>query len=270
MSRRSLMLLLSAATILAFTASQAHAQRGVAGHGSIAGRGVFVPAAPFTRGFTNSAGIGLSPSPTIPTLPSIPRTNGFVFRPAPGFIHRPGLNFFHGGLRRPFYPGFGFAFGYPLLAPFYPPLVGYGLPFDYDVSGYGDEMQTAQPSYQTSNMDELLANQAEMADQLKRLNAEINDLKAAQQYNPPSPSSSYVPPSPQTQSEPEQNPPPITLVLHSGQQFQVRNYAVVDHTFWDFTTQPVRKIPLSSIDLAASEKATQANGGEFPPIPSTP
>src|SRR5579875_1229234 len=120
MSRRSLMLLLSAATILAFTASQAHAQRGVAG------RGVFVPAAPFTRGFTNSAGIGLSPSPTIPTLPSIPRTNGFVFRPAPGFIHRPGLNFFHGGLRRPFYPGFGFAFGYPLLAPFYPPLVGYG------------------------------------------------------------------------------------------------------------------------------------------------
>jgi len=55
---------------------------------------------------------------------------------------------------------------------------------------------------------------------------------------------------------------PITLVLRNGQQIQVQNYAVMDQTFWDFTRQPARKIPVSSIDIAASTRATEAKGAE--------
>jgi len=66
--------------------------------------------------------------------------------------------------------------------------------------------------------------------------------------------------------EQEQHTPPITLVLRNGQQIQVQNYAVMDGVFWDFSKQPARKIPLSSINLQASAEATEANGGEFPDL----
>ena len=61
-------------------------------------------------------------------------------------------------------------------------------------------------------------------------------------------------------------PPPITLVLRTGEKLQVHNYAVVGQTFWDFTKTPARKIPIANIDLPASTKATEAGGAEFPPI----
>jgi hypothetical protein len=62
---------------------------------------------------------------------------------------------------------------------------------------------------------------------------------------------------------------PITLVLRNGQQIQVQNYAVMDHTFWDFTRQPARRIPVSNIDIAASTRATEATGAEFPQLNGT-
>jgi hypothetical protein len=41
---------------------------------------------------------------------------------------------------------------------------------------------------------------------------------------------------------------------------------VVDGTFWDFTNQLTRKIPISSIDIPASQKATEDAGAEFPQL----
>jgi hypothetical protein len=37
-------------------------------------------------------------------------------------------------------------------------------------------------------------------------------------------------------------------------------------SFWDFSRQPARRIPLTSVDIAASTKVTEANGGQFPAI----
>jgi hypothetical protein len=37
-------------------------------------------------------------------------------------------------------------------------------------------------------------------------------------------------------------------------------------TFWDFSTQPARKIPLSSINVPESINASNANGAEFPSL----
>jgi hypothetical protein len=59
---------------------------------------------------------------------------------------------------------------------------------------------------------------------------------------------------------------PITVVLRSGQKIEVQNYAVMGDSFWDFSRQPARRIPLSSVDIAASTKATEAGGGQFPAI----
>jgi hypothetical protein len=55
-------------------------------------------------------------------------------------------------------------------------------------------------------------------------------------------------------------------VLRNGQKIQVQNYAVMGDSFWDFSRQPARRIPLSMVDVAASAKATEANGGQFPAL----
>jgi hypothetical protein len=92
------------------------------------------------------------------------------------------------------------------------------------------------------------------------------------QYPPP-PQAYYPAPQPQDpyaaqQAEPDAHPaealPPIVLVLHNGQKLQISNYAVVNDVIWDFSKPAARKIAVASIDLAASAKATQDSGGEFP------
>jgi hypothetical protein len=104
-------------------------------------------------------------------------------------------------------------------------------------------------------------------------------------YNqpPPDPSEGYGPvpyagPPPQyamSDSQPAMPPqtayqqppeplPPLVVVLQNGQKLQLSNYAVVDDVLWDFSRAGGRKIPVSSIDLAASAKATEDAGGEFP------
>ncbi len=70
-----------------------------------------------------------------------------------------------------------------------------------------------------------------------------------------------------TVSEPVPPSPPISLVLKNGETRQVPSYAIVGDTFWDLSSHPPRKIPLSSIDVEASTKATEAAGAEFPDIP---
>jgi hypothetical protein len=129
--------------------------------------------------------------------------------------------------------------------PYYDSSFGFGYP-GYDAYSYAPPVD---PNAQYP-IDSALA------DQLQRLSAEVDQLKYGQAFPP----SAYPQPDPQ--------PPqvPITLILRSGQQFQVQNYAVMGQVFWDFTKQPARKIPLSTIDVAASTKATQANGGEFPQL----
>jgi hypothetical protein len=60
----------------------------------------------------------------------------------------------------------------------------------------------------------------------------------------------------------------VTLVLRDGQRLSVENYAVMNQTFWNFSKRPAQRIPISSIDVAASTKATEAEGGEFPQLGS--
>jgi len=63
---------------------------------------------------------------------------------------------------------------------------------------------------------------------------------------------------------PAEPPPPATvLVLRDGKQVETTNYAVMDQTLWNFSARPVQKIPLTSIDLQASEKANSDRGVDF-------
>ena len=143
----------------------------------------------------------------------------------------------------------------------------------YPYYGYDDTSAFdygAEPEPPNAPLDpatqSILVGQDQLGQQVQQLGAEVEQLRAERQQQqangyPAQPAS----PGPAEQDQ-SQNTPPVTLVLQSGQQIQVRNYAVMDGVFWDFSKQPTRKIPLSSINLAASAQATAANGGEFPDL----
>jgi hypothetical protein len=95
-----------------------------------------------------------------------------------------------------------------------------------------------------------------LGNQVQRLGAEVAQLRQAQ---------------PQQTSAPDPAPAPVApviLILRNGQQLQVVNYAVMGQTFWDFSSNQTRKIPIANIDLSASARATEAGGGQFPDIDS--
>jgi len=43
----------------------------------------------------------------------------------------------------------------------------------------------------------------------------------------------------------------------------VQNYAIVGQTLWTFAPQRTQKIPLSDLDLAATQKANDERGVDF-------
>ncbi len=150
---------------------------------------------------------------------------------------------------------------YPQAAFFAP----YYYPFGYsDDNGYD-----AYPPYDAAQ-DPAVQAAAVTANtlgrQIQNLSAQVRQLRSdqeaarAQQSAPPPDGAAAA-------EEPQIPPaPPIKLVLRTGQQIQVQDFAVVDGTFWDFTSQPTRKIPISNIDIPASQKATEDSGAEFPQL----
>lgn len=141
-------------------------------------------------------------------------------------------------------------FGYP-----YSPFLGgpYSGDFDsYNSSGYAGDPSGGAP-----------ADDSGLGEQVEQLSAQINGLQdqLAQRAQPSAfPEYSTAAPAPPS--------PPLTVVLTSGQTLEVQNYAVMGDTFWDFSSQPTRKIPLSKIDVAASARASEASGAEFPQLSS--
>jgi hypothetical protein len=101
-----------------------------------------------------------------------------------------------------------------------------------------------------------------MAGELERLSAEVNRLRDS-----PAPS---IPPQAPSQAAVAPGSPspgaPLILILQNGQQLKLQSYGVINQTLWDFSARPARSIPISDINVAASQRATEAVGGEFPAL----
>ena len=136
------------------------------------------------------------------------------------------------------------------FAPYYYPSL------DYTNSAYADYGPGFDPGAGPDAQGAMMA-QNMLGEQINRLSAEVEQLKYGQQAPPPALA---------TREDSQPPPPPVTVVLRNGQQIKVQDYAVMNQTFWDFSSQPTRKIPIANIDVAASAKATAAGGGEFPQL----
>ncbi len=243
--------LLTFTSVATFTAATCLGQRGAVGGAHYSGGAHF--SAPAARGTQPIGGghnfpvvRGFGPPPLGLRAPAAGYTGI-----DPGALRRGGY-FGRGNYRHRGYNQFAYG-GYPFFPAYYPLL-------DYSDTGYDAYPPTdngMDPASQSA-----LVNENMLGEQIQQLSAEVDQLRSQQQQangQPPA----Y--PDAGSASQPtEQQTPPLTLILRDGQHLQVQSYAVVDQTFWDFTNATTRKIPLSNIDMAASAKATQANGGEFP------
>jgi hypothetical protein len=74
---------------------------------------------------------------------------------------------------------------------------------------------------------------------------------------------SVPPAAPPQQQEHAQAAPPTVLIFRDQHQEQVQNYAIVGQTLWNFSAGHTQKIPLSDLDIPATQKANEDQGIEF-------
>jgi hypothetical protein len=149
-----------------------------------------------------------------------------------------------------------------IAAPFYYPYLGY----DPSLNTFPSYNETIDPNAQA-----FAAAQESLGEQLRQMSAELDSVKrqlnaAPAPYPAPPPPAMAAPAPEETGSASSQ--PPIAVVLKDGKRLSVQSYAVMNGFLWDFSKQPVRKIPVSNIDVAESVKASEANGTEFPDLSS--
>ncbi|HEY2384432.1 MAG TPA: hypothetical protein VGK48_24915 [Terriglobia bacterium] len=223
-----LLLVLALASFIAPVSLQAQHRGGGAAHsgGSVASRpsGSFGPVAPF-----RSAPVtGFGRAPIINSRP--------VIRPV-----RPA---------RPVVvaPIYGYGYGYGYYPPYdaYSPYYGYGAGPGYVEPAYSEQ----QPVYVPGPGDVQPSGQSDsdLSYQVGRLTQEVEQLRQQQAASQaPSTSASM----------------PVVLVFRDGHRLEIQNYAIIGQTFWVLDDKHSSKIPLSDLDLDATQKENQARGLRF-------
>lgn len=210
--------------------------QGIRGGGHAGGRGIRVPVSNYPFGAPQ-----LPPGTAINGVPGI--QTGVSLNGLPAFSNR-NYNFgcYNCGVR-------GHARSRtPVLAvaPFFG---GLALPDTYSE----EDMVPPPPAPGTDAATMILA------DEVNRLRGDIRQLQSEKQTlaMPPSPAPAATP------APPEPPAPATVIVLRDGKQVETTNYAVMDQTLWNFSAHPVQKIPLTSVDLQASQKANSSRGIDF-------
>ncbi len=143
--------------------------------------------------------------------------------------------------------GYGFrnnCYGYPCR--------GYGYPWGYyagiDPYWWWDS---------GSSYDQDQQNQIGLAE-------EMNQQSLAEQMRQQSDANSYAQSAPAPHQQEVTEPAPATvLVFHDQHKQEVKNYAIVGQTLWNFAPQRTEKIPLSELDIPATTKANEDRGVSF-------
>ncbi len=115
--------------------------------------------------------------------------------------------------------------------------------------------------------DEDYYRQYAMADEWNQ--RQLQEIQMMRQEEQDGDQDAYAPPSYAHQSaqsspsQPEPMLPPTVLVYRDQHKEEVSNYAIVGQTLWSFSAQHTKKIPLSDLDIPATEKANDDRGMTF-------
>ena len=98
---------------------------------------------------------------------------------------------------------------------------------------------------------------AELAYEVERLTQEIQRLREEQQSRD---TQQAPPPSPVSNEKPSA---PTILVFRDGHQTQVQGYAIVGQTLWILTEQSSTRVPITDLDLEATQNLNSERGVRF-------
>jgi len=201
---------------------------GFGGHAGIAARGPVGGMRGPAMGFHRS-GFGVSLRPGFRT----------GFGRGPFFGNRFGNRFHHH-----FRPWWGWGYGYPWW--------GWGYPWAYGDYGWDDGGSYAQQYYlQENDANPYYGQNGQMQEQqaqIDRLNDEVERLREERNAQRQSASVAQK---------------PTELVFRDKRTEEIQNYAISGQTLWVLTEQHARKIPLSEIDIAATQKVNEERGVDF-------
>lgn len=291
------------AIFLAGSLLTAHAQRGVGARVSISSPsrvGAAFASRPAPSGIAPHS-IGFVPGRTIGTAgprafaPSRAFTPNRAFAPRPAFAPRGGVRIsvgFNRGFgrrfrdfdgdfddfrfrhRRPFFFGgfgggcfngfdpfcnnafFGNSFGFG--GPFgFGSTLGYaGYPLDYGSQPPPPQQVVVEPD---NNNRQLSLEVERLSDEVSLLREEDLRLRNDARND----GRRAGPPQPQGSLSAQQPPEYTVLVFHDGRKVSVQNYAIAGSTLWIIDERAARKVPLSDLDLSATEQANSVNGVQF-------
>ena len=260
----------------ALLALPAQAQRGMGFRGGVAppARGGFVGRspgfAPRPAGFAPRPGFVPRPMPGGRIAPGAvrPMPNGRIISPSHVFVPGGHVFFppngiaFHGshhfhrhhvffntcfnGVFDPFCQN-RFLFGSSFIGPFDPFFTG----FSYPLFPYAQQPEPQQPAVveQDSRSRELALEVQELSDEIRAMREEqrSRETRKTEEAKP----------------APRDDGPNATLVFLDGHQLSVRNYAIADGTLWVLDEHKATKIPISKLDVPATEQINAKNGVEI-------
>ncbi len=260
---RRLMIIPAFALFLAVPLWAQHGGGGHGGGGGHAGGGFGGGHAGFSGGHSSGFSGGGHVSGGVRSAPSVSR--GLAFSPrssATRAFSRPlSRPFLHDGFRGRRTRSFGFSngcYGYPCRGYGYysPWAYGYYDPYWYDPYWFWDSDSSNDNGY-----DQDVAAAAEM----NRQNIEEQQMMLQEQADGDQDiyAGSVPPRAVPHQAEGAPILPDTMLVFRDQHKQEVRNYAIVGQTLWNFSSQRTEKIPLSDLDLPATTKANEERGVTF-------
>jgi hypothetical protein len=192
---------------------------------------------------------------TVRNLPPVVRPGGPIVHPfnpvhtpigiAPGFhphprplapvIVTPVIGGFYSPYGYPYYYGYGGPEYYPGGSAYYP----------YSTAPYPDTSYVA-PAVQSPPVTQ---NDTDLAYQVGRLTQEVEQLRQQQQ--------------PQTQATQDHQGVPVVLVFRDGHRMEIQNYAIVGETLWILDQNNSTRIPLSQLDVDATQRENRSRGQRF-------
>ncbi len=146
-------------------------------------------------------------------------------------------------------------YGYPCAGYGYPGTYGYYDPWLWDWWDSGSTYDQDDPSQDVAAAAEMNRQNLEEQRMLRQEEADGDQDLYARSDLAPRPVTREVDGAPVL--------PDTVLVFRDQHKQEVRNYAIVGQTLWNFSQQRTEKIPLSELDLPATAKANDERGLTF-------
>jgi len=138
------------------------------------------------------------------------------------------------------------------------PYTGFYSPFVWSAPVYSAPVYS-EPAYVAPTVNQ---NTADLTYEVQRLSQEIEQLRQEQALAAARQAAPEPPPPPSAESESPAMP--IVLVFRDGRRTTIQNYAIVGQTLWVLDERTSTKIPLSDLDLDATERENRGQGLRLP------